>query len=85
MNTDICKFCNEEITDDKVVCDRCKAPYHRDCWIKNRRCVMCDCRTCREVYSLNKKSDIYDKPYIIAEPVTPKIEPEPSPEPQPVP
>ena len=59
----ICNYCNKEIDlekEDKVYCDRCKADYHRDCWIKNRKCVLCDCKTCSEVFSLNKKHNDTD-------------------------
>lgn len=37
----ICEYCHKEITqnDDAVVCPECGAPYHRDCYSENGRCV----------------------------------------------
>ena len=38
-----CQVCGEEITEDMVVCRRCKTPHHRDCWHYFGRCSTYGC------------------------------------------
>ena len=39
----ICPICSEEITQDMVVCIRCKTPHCRDCWEYNGQCATFAC------------------------------------------
>jgi hypothetical protein len=39
-----CGVCNDAVTEDRVLCRRCRAPHHRDCWDYNRGCSVYACR-----------------------------------------
>lgn len=45
MDNKICAYCGKEITIDqyRVYCPKCKADYHKDCWVKNAGCVTEGC------------------------------------------
>ncbi len=40
----ICKVCGEGLTEDVVLCRRCKTPHHRDCWMYYGACSTYGCR-----------------------------------------
>lgn len=42
-----CPICSEEITQDMVVCIRCKTPHCRDCWQYNGQCATFACSETR--------------------------------------
>lgn len=39
-----CGVCSEPVTEDRVLCRRCRAPHHRECWDYNRGCAVYACR-----------------------------------------
>ncbi len=40
----VCMVCGDELSDDVVLCRRCKTPHHRDCWLYYGACSTYGCR-----------------------------------------
>ena len=68
-----CPVCSKKFQkdDDIVVCPKCGAPYHRECYDKNGRCIFPDLhksgKSWREVYDNTPQTDVQkdDKPFIV--------------------